>query len=297
MPRYPDDHALSEVVGFILLLALVVAALAVYQTYAVPAEGRDLEIASMNAVQQRFIEYHGMVTALWLSGQKGVAVSTSFALGTAGSTVQGGFLQILRPTGSSGLLGVDGTDGVMEVATDRTPLPVAIPLGSLFYRSDNRYWLQQTYRYQAGGLFLVQDDGVVVRIPPPISVFNGKGTAVVNIVSVRLYGNTTIGGSSPVLVTSRLRDTPAYIDGGDCQWVLLRVTAGDAAAADAWQRVFTGLVEREGIPPAWYQVGVAGNTAFLRVDGPSAGAGNDVRLVAGHADILVSLQHVATGLA
>ena len=40
MTPCPRDDGLSEVVGFVLLLGVIVVALSVYQVYAVPAAGR-----------------------------------------------------------------------------------------------------------------------------------------------------------------------------------------------------------------------------------------------------------------
>jgi hypothetical protein len=55
MPLFPHDDALSEVVGFVLLLAVIVVALSLYQVYGVPAAGREAEIAHMNQVKDRMI--------------------------------------------------------------------------------------------------------------------------------------------------------------------------------------------------------------------------------------------------
>jgi len=56
MPLFPHDDALSEVVGFVLLLAVIVVALSLYQVYGVPAAGREAEIAHMNQVKDRFVD-------------------------------------------------------------------------------------------------------------------------------------------------------------------------------------------------------------------------------------------------
>ena len=56
MPRCRDD-GLSEVVGFVLLLGLIVVVFSLYVTYAVPAESREIEIQHMNEVKTRFTAY------------------------------------------------------------------------------------------------------------------------------------------------------------------------------------------------------------------------------------------------
>ena len=39
------DEAISEVIGFVLILALIAIVASLYLTYVVPAQGRDMEIA------------------------------------------------------------------------------------------------------------------------------------------------------------------------------------------------------------------------------------------------------------
>ena len=61
----PRDDALSEVVGFVLILGVIVVALSLYQVYGVPAAGRENEIAHMNQVKDRFVDYKLALDSLW----------------------------------------------------------------------------------------------------------------------------------------------------------------------------------------------------------------------------------------
>ncbi len=106
-----NEDALSEIVGFVLILALVVVASTLYLMYVVPAEGREDEITHMNQVQDRFISYKTSVDGLWMRsladlsvpGTRGVSLSTSFDLGTGGGNTQSGglFLSFMRPIGTA----------------------------------------------------------------------------------------------------------------------------------------------------------------------------------------------------
>ncbi len=106
MPVSSRDDALSEVVGFVLLLALIVVALSLYQVYGVPAAGRENEIAHMNQVKDRFVDYKIALDSLWLNDREGVLLSTAFDLGTGAATTAGSALSfpILSPAGSGGTL-------------------------------------------------------------------------------------------------------------------------------------------------------------------------------------------------
>ena len=66
MPAALNEEGLSEVVGFVLLLGVLVMALSVYQIYAVPAEGRANEIEHMNMVKDRFTDYKNALNLLWV---------------------------------------------------------------------------------------------------------------------------------------------------------------------------------------------------------------------------------------
>ena len=117
-----NEDALSEIVGFVLILALVVVASTLYLMYVVPAEGREDEIEHMNQVQDRFVSYKTSVDGLWMRsladlsvpGTRGVSLSTSFDLGTGGGNTQssGLFLSFMRPI---------GTAAKMRTQLDTTP--------------------------------------------------------------------------------------------------------------------------------------------------------------------------------
>ncbi len=137
-----NEDALSEIVGFVLILALVVVASTLYLMYVVPAEGREDEIEHMNQVQDRFVSYKTSVDGLWMRsladlsvpGTRGVSLSTSFDLGTGGGNTQssGLFLSFMRPigtaakmrtqTGDERLIDISRTTGSASRSTMARPL-------------------------------------------------------------------------------------------------------------------------------------------------------------------------------
>jgi len=104
-----NDDALSEVIGFVLILGIITAAFSLYLVYGVPAQGRENEINHMNDIKDQFVSYKIGVDSLWTNQQVGTAMSTSFPLGTAGQTTQGStsIIPVLQPVGSSGTLGIN----------------------------------------------------------------------------------------------------------------------------------------------------------------------------------------------
>ncbi len=177
IPRQNSDLALSEVVGFILLLGVIVAAFALWMTYIVPIEGRETEITQLNSVKDRFTDYKISLDSLWINSpygagydQSGVTLSTSMNLGTGGGNTQAGglFLPLLNPLPSSAVLAVKDIGDQMTITSDGPAGSVSqtYNMTILEYQSQNYYWVQQTYYYQSGGVFLSQLNGSTCRVPP-----------------------------------------------------------------------------------------------------------------------------------
>ena len=296
MPSRPRDDGLSEVVGFVLILGLIVVALSLYQVYGVPAAGREDEIAHMNAVKDRFVDYKIALDSLWVNGRNGVLLSTAFELGT-GSAATGGrafAFPIFSPAGSGGAVSVKSGGANLPIEAAGKP-PVTIPLGNLTYRSSNNYWVDQTWTYQMGAVFLSQEGGTTVRVGPPLSIYNTGGNASVSITPVNITGSAYLAGAGPVRIESRLRDMTPYANlTGDFPWVNISIDAGDGGHAQAWERAFKEAARREGIDPAWYEVGRASETAYLYIHGPYTDAREDVALRTVRADYLVSITSAAS---
>jgi hypothetical protein len=113
------ERALSEVIGFVLILGIVMAAFSIYLVYGVPMQGRENEINHMSAINDQFVSYKIGVDSLWTNQQTGLAISTTFPLGTAGQTAQGStsIIPVLQPVGSSGVLAINQRTITPEIFT------------------------------------------------------------------------------------------------------------------------------------------------------------------------------------
>ena len=267
------DDALSEVVGFVLLLALIVVALSLYQVYGVPAAGRENEIAHMNQVKDRFVDYKIALDSLWLNDREGVLISTAFDLGTGAATTAGSALSfpILSPAGSGGTLVVKSGGANLTIKGNDTTLLQDLPLGSLSYTSSNHYWVDQTWTYQMGAVFLTQEGNATVRVGPSIAAAKTKDENVtLTVAPIRLEGSATIAGSGPARVETRMRwsDSPDSPPVETYDWVNLTIEADNPATAAAWKRAFGEVRQRaieENISSSWVTTEKSGNTATLSV--------------------------------
>jgi hypothetical protein len=278
------EYALSEVIGFILLLGIIVAAFALWMVYVVPVNGRVAEINQMNTVKDQFTNYKISLDSLWVNSpygaswnQDGVTLSTSFDLGTGGGDTQAGglFLPMMNPIASSATLSLLNTSDYMTI-TYSGPLGTntsTYPMTILQYQSQNNYWLQQTYYYEDGGVFLTQLNGSVCRVAPPISFANGTSNDLVTITPITLNGVGSMGGNGPVRVDTRLMTLQAPITGTE-YWVNTSVFVSNYTAAQMWLGVFNTSRSNGGIlNPLYYNVSISSPTtipgfASMNITGP-----------------------------
>lgn len=303
MTHKVNDRGLSEVIGFVLILALVIVAISLWMTYVLPAQGRELEISHMDNVGDWFLDYKIAVDSLWMNNEIGVTDSTTLTLGSKGGNTQtsGLFLPMMQPIGSSGSLAINNTLDTMTITTSNNQT-FTIPMSSLVYQSNNNYWIQQQYYYQLGGIFLSQDingvTGVTNVVSPLISIYNVSNTASVVIVPVRLNGGGSIAGEGNARLNFRLQEQPDYTITTPNKWVTITVNVKDTQTAIMWRNLFRDIVSREQIPKTWYPdpnnpgYSSQGNrgVAYINISSPSAAA--NVNLEMKRADYFTSLNSV-----
>jgi hypothetical protein len=282
--------------------------MALWMMYVVPANGREDEITHMNGVKDQFTEYKISLDSLWINSPygatyslEGTTTSTSMNLGTGGGDTQvsGVFLPMLKPIASSATLSVqDGGDKLTITSLGPEDGGVAksaeYNMSVLQYQSQNNYWLQQTYYYQDGGVFLTQLNGSVCRVSPPISFVNNTGTYSVVVYPVRLNGVASVGGNGPVRVDSRLKALAEPVQGSK-YWVNTSVTVADYTTAQTWLALFN-TTRRNGainIYPCYTfgnsSPGTVPGRAFMNISGP---AGNCALADTSSADVSLMVQPV-----
>jgi len=109
---YLRDNALSEIIGFILILAILVIISSLYLVYVVPLQGRDAEIEHMKDIEQFFINFKMNMDSLWINNQIDIPFTSSITLGTRGPNTDGSFtvFPLLQPSGASGSISISPDD-------------------------------------------------------------------------------------------------------------------------------------------------------------------------------------------
>jgi len=165
MPAQRSDEGLSEVIGFILILALIAALASLYITYVVPAQGRELEIKHMAGINDQFLQYKMAVDSLWINDQRNVPISNTFTLGTVTGLTQGGFvIPIFQPYPSSGTISVNGREDKLTIEGDFLEDAPGSAISSLVtpvnYEPGHLYiQVMTTDTSKGGGLVLKPDNG------------------------------------------------------------------------------------------------------------------------------------------
>jgi len=303
--RKPGDgeQGLSEVIGFVLILGLIVIFIALWMTYVVPAEGRENEIRHMNDVRDWFTQYKITLDSLWINSISDNApafptISNSLTLGSQGGATQAGgfYLPLMKPIGSTGGLAVANYGERIRILVDGDPKR-NMTLGTLEFRGSNNYWIPQTYYYQMGGVFLQQEGGTVVRVAPLIDLKNYGTYIDLDITPLNISGGglVSISGQGPVRVDTRL-DTAsgsARYPGTNMSVIL---TLRDARTALAWESVLREIQISRGIPPTNptmnCTISRSGSTVTMTIR-----SSNQSNVTIYYpANYTVSLQSIATGI-
>ena len=445
--RRNNETGLSEVIGFILLIFLIIAAFSVYLVYSIPAQGRDNEIKHMDTVKDEFTGYKVAVDSLWTNNLTNSATSTSFQLGTQGQTTQGntGILPMLQPVASGGTISItpgseiltitaDGMVTTGTVVNNQTLAPGSLPVnttpsqlvvnisdsnpvfgdsvlvqgqnwwvkvnvspvnmsidgihwnistsvtidvskngimalqdytvysniqknvnysvnllddayglknfldvqaypaaitftkipatssvsgygivtfpdeyekvftsqvspGLLEYRANNNYWINQSYYYQEGGVFLRQPDGTTSILPPAITVSYDKAAdmAVVNVIELAFVSpQGSVGGSSTAAVSTQVTgidQLPFSQQYNNTKWVNISIGPTDVLTAQAWnQTLYFAANTTGGLPGTYFTAGSSGTGAFLYVTGNSHTATYPVHLSGQRVNLSASVQ-------
>ena len=117
-----SENGLSEVVGFVLILGVLVLVFSLYLTYGIPAQGRENEIVHMNEVKDEFVTYKVGVDSLFNNNKVGTTLSNSFTLGTGGGYTQGmmSFMPVMSPLSSGGTLAINPVGPDQRITDNET---------------------------------------------------------------------------------------------------------------------------------------------------------------------------------
>jgi len=112
------EEGISEAVGFILLLALIIMTFSIYLLYLMPAMGRENEIAQMSEVKERFIEYKLNIDTLWTSRQCQSDFGPALSLGSGATTGILSYFPFFSPAKAGAILALNQRAENITITSD-----------------------------------------------------------------------------------------------------------------------------------------------------------------------------------
>ena len=219
------ESGLSEVVGFVLIIALLMAVFSLYLTYGVPAQGRENEILHMNSVKDQFINYKIGLDALANNNKVGTPVSNSFTLGSEEAYTQGvmAFIPIMKPVSSGGVFSINRRTSAPETLTISSRSLVVDAANATSRTAEN---LPATVNYTPGHLYVtvsgIQSADLSASKRFGATINTTEWAAYVNLTPVtslyQWYTNYD-GTNDPVVCRAAPRNTngtPVFLDNKLC---------------------------------------------------------------------------------
>lgn len=154
-----EDNAVVGIVAAFLIVGLIVAVISVIQTVYIPQSMEQQEANHMENVQNQFAELKYAIDQHVLTKHKGIPITTSITLGSKELP----FLMSARAFGSLTIMPAQFNITVKNVTgvTNFSGL-----MGIIKYSSENAYYLNQDFIYEAGAVILSQSQGNTMVIKP-----------------------------------------------------------------------------------------------------------------------------------
>lgn len=198
-----DERAVAGVVGAVLITGVIMVALTLITVYYVPVWVEGEEVKHMQKVAEQFedLKYNIDLQILraFLSGVNVTTLYSEITLGSEGNP----FFDITRLTGRLNIeplgckINISTSDGICFTS-----------IGTIKFKSENRYYIQQSYTYENGAVILSQPEGNVFKCTPPF-MFTKIGDALnlsASLITLKSE-NAVYSGSTTRLIST----TPVFV--------------------------------------------------------------------------------------
>jgi len=172
-----SDYAVAGIVTALLIVGLIVVVFSMIQTVYVPQWMKQKESEHMDQVADQIAQLK-FALDIHTSTEQITPISTSITLGNKEMS----FLKSSRAFGSL-TISIDECN----ISIDNGTI-FSYSLGVIKYSSENAYYLDQTYIYEAGAVILEQIRGNIMFIKPSLSIDNDNEVnitfTIVDIISI-----------------------------------------------------------------------------------------------------------------
>ncbi len=219
MNAHTADDGVAEVIGFILIIALIVAVAAVWILVYIPSQGNAVETEHARLVTEEIADIKYGIDLLWINGRTDVTMSRLISPSPVQGTDISGLLFLSPPLGT-GTVTV-GEGNVFKVGGD------TIKALKITYDSANYYAPDIRLVYDGGAVFFKEgDEDLSVFLSPSI------GDSRLVFVTISNSGvNQQILGNIPLSVTYTY-DTVTYYNN-------VNVTLVTSDVTNPWSRLIS----------------------------------------------------------
>jgi hypothetical protein len=263
------ETAVSTVVSAVLFLGIIVALLTVIHVSYVPEWKTSAEQAHMDDVYYDMSVLRSNIDILSVASASNPRNTMIFSVPIRAG---GASIPLVSPGRSSGTLAfAPGTSGMRITANDTAVSynsgNFLEELGTVYYTSDNSYFVDQTYAYESGALILAQGELSLMKQSPSIAIRRTDNSS-----NITLYLNAIqIPGTAKAISSNSIEE--------------VRVRYTSSATLYAEEVLFTDLTLRVDTahPAAWEE--------FLRREVTSAGLGtNEYSISSNSTSVILGLE-------
>jgi hypothetical protein len=222
-----SESAAATVIAAVLLLSIIFTIFAVVRLAYVPEWKNDAEQLHMSEVQRDMTELKStadIITFLQFSNSS--APDNSFLTVpsvTIPISMGGGEIPILEPSKSSGILSIDTEPCNMTIilynSSNLPSFSETVDCGGITYYSNNREYVDQTFRYENGALILKQGKRSIMKEDPPfITTSNNnsdKYNISIQIIKIKGYSDTVSSNTYASLRLNGTKVEPIYDSSSD----------------------------------------------------------------------------------
>ncbi|MBP1908617.1 hypothetical protein [Methanolobus bombayensis] len=273
-----SEKAISTVVSAVLLFGILVSVITLVYVQYIPEWKTSAEKSHMDDVFYDMAEMKNELDLL--SGYARTEPSTSLSVSVP-VKMGGGSLPIFSPGKSSGRLTInEGDFGLSIVGTtpgvDYDSDSFLLDLGTVSYRSDNAYYVNQNYVYEGGALILAQNSFSLMRLGPQMDIrkMDNSSNITVEFNLVDLNGQRkSISSNSIEEVNFRTNGSDSlYWDG--VLFTDMTMTLHTSYPA-SWESYFELMADDAGIDSSEYSVSSNDTAVVFFLEGS---AGEDIHI-------------------
>ena len=188
------DNAVVGVVTAILIVGLIVAVVSLVQTMYIPKIMEEREADHMDKVAEQFTYLTSVIDGQAANPTNKMPVAMSITLGSKELP----YMLSMKAFGTLEILDPGHSDRSIIITTTSSGTQT-YHIGVITYSSKNKYYLDQSYTYEAGAMIVSQSEGNLMMIRPSFSI--KENIITFDVVNISSVGSKTIAsgyGMSPI---------------------------------------------------------------------------------------------------